>query len=362
MPPMNPKGPTMALQDLKNWFADKGLRIAHAATLARFEKQLYDHKDNTITPVEAFNLGLLSPQSLLSPLLATQVGSFTNTDMLSIWNDASLDFKIKNGTNHPGAIPLNNLLMSATFGGDTNILDWLLTIKEPTQALCWDADHLLTLNLKTAHWAMMWHKDLLQTDDPYGIVRKSLSGFNFVSRTWLEQVDKANTSYESSRRSMSDVHAHAHNLMHTYFPEMPWQERWTTFADPLAPVSPNPPTFNRDGIQGRLPGEVYIAGLLYNAPVEIQQCLAAFKRSHHPKEEPSLHLDTGPKAIRHTFFGDPAPLAGVDPALAAWLSIMQGTPVQEAANAWVDWQSNTQTMHTPTTVSLPSDLLESSAP
>ena len=43
----------MALQDLKNWFADKGLRIAHAATLARFEKQLYDHKDNTITPVEA---------------------------------------------------------------------------------------------------------------------------------------------------------------------------------------------------------------------------------------------------------------------------------------------------------------------
>lgn len=53
MPPMNPKGPTMALQDLKNWFADKGLRITHAATLARFEKQLYDHKDNTITPVEA---------------------------------------------------------------------------------------------------------------------------------------------------------------------------------------------------------------------------------------------------------------------------------------------------------------------
>lgn len=79
MPPMNPKGPTMALQDLKNWFADKGLRIAHAATLARFEKQLYDHKDNTITPVEASEKDSWQWQSM-------DVGRWPHRDMLGAWN------------------------------------------------------------------------------------------------------------------------------------------------------------------------------------------------------------------------------------------------------------------------------------
>ncbi len=352
----------MANERIQQWLEDKRLRVVHAQTLARFEKQLYDHKDNTLTPIDAFNKGLLSPQALLSPLLATQVSSFTNKGMLALWNEASLQFQMQHGHAHPGAIPLNNILLSATFQGDTEKLDWLVQLKNPAQALRWDASHLLTHDLKTAHWAMMWHKDLLNTDDPHAIVHASLSGTNFISRSWLDQVDKPNTSYESSRGIMHDVQAHAHNLMYTYFPEMPWQERWATFADPLAPISPNPPTFKRDGIQGRLPGEVYIAGLLYNAPIEVQQCLAAFKRSHHPKEDASLYRDTAPKAIRHAFFGDPAPLGGVDPHLAAWLSIMQGTPAQEAANDWISWQANAQNMQAPASLALPSNFMESLVP
>lgn len=202
----------MTIERIQRWLEDKRLRMRHAATLARFEKQLYDHKDNTLTAIEAFNKGLLSPQALLSPLLATQVSSFTNIGMLTVWNEVSLQFKRQHGHAHPGEIPLNNILLSATFQGDTEKLDWLVQLKNPAQALRWDASHLLTHDLKTAHWAMMWHKDLLNTDDPHAIVHASLSGTNFISRSWLDQVDKPNTSYESSRGIMHDVQAHAHNF------------------------------------------------------------------------------------------------------------------------------------------------------
>lgn len=350
----------MVLQRVKDWIADKGLRMTHAATLARFEQQLYDHKDNTMTPVEAFNLGLLSPQALLSPLLATQVSSFTNTDVLTLWNEASLEFQNKHGSAHPGAAPLNNLLLTAAYRGDTRILKWLHALKDPCQPLRWDAKTLLVHDMKTAYWAM-WHKELLETDDPHGIVRKSLEAGNFISRGWMDHMDKPKTSYEDARHNMRDLQTHVHNLMHMYFPDMPWQERWSTFAGPLAPVSAHAPTFHRDGIQGRLAGEVHIAGLLYNAPLEIQQCLAAFKRSYY-KEDASLYRDPAPKAIRHAFFGDPAPLAGVDPALAAWLSIMQGTPAREAADAWIAWQGQGQHLPPPMDVALPLDVLESSVP
>lgn len=241
------------------------------------------------------------------------------------------------------------------------MLDWLHALKNPCQQLHWDAQHLLTNDLDTAHWAMMWHKDLLQTDDPHAIVRRSLSDGNFIARNWIGQIDEPNTVYDSARSNMSNLQSHLHNLMHLYFPNMPWQERWTTFAGPLTPVSPNPPTFRRDGIQGRLPGEVHIAGLLYNAPLQIQQCLAAFKRSYF-KEDANLYQDTAPKAIRHVFFGDPAPQGPVDPALAAWLSIMQGTPVQEAADAWIAWQGHALHLPQSLNVTLPLDVLDIPAP
>lgn len=340
------------------WVERQTLRVKHAETLERFHNKEYGNKDDTIDVALAFNKGLLDSKALLSPLLATQIDRLTDTNVLFAWNRETLDAMNTNGGKPPpGAVPLNSLLRQAVYQGNTDLLQWLVKLDKPWEKLAWSAELLLLQDLKTAHWAMMWHQDLLATDEPHRMVHASLTPQHFISLSWMNHLDKPNTTY-SARQSMDEVSHHAHNVMWLYFRDMPWQERWATFVDLNVPCSPVAPTTYTHGIQGLMQGRIFIAGLLYNAPLDIQKCLAAFKNSRHPKEDINTSCDVEPKAIRHAFFGGPAPKGPVPGPLQAWLSVMQGTPKEQAGSAWVEWYTNSQAMTADMDVALPDSLFD----
>lgn len=363
------------LRQAAAWVERQTLKVKHADTLARFHNKEYGNKDDTIGVVDAFSKGLLDPQALLSPLLVTQIDKLmdktlrdpklgttplTNKAVLESWNRVTLEAMQArtDGKSPPGAIPLNTIMRTATYRGDTDTLQWLATLENPSEKIDWSPQQLLLNDLKTAHWALMWHQELLKTDEPHRFVHASLTPKHFISSRWFTHKDADNTTYESSLRDMRDVENHAHNIMWLYFREMPWQERWSTFVDTMVPASPVEPSMRSGGMQGLMQGRIFIAGLLYNAPMDVQKCLAAFKNSRHPKEETDLSCDVEAKAIRHTFFGGPSPQGVVPAPLATWLSMMQGTPKEEAGAAWVQWYTNAHTMTADMDVPLPDSLFD----
>ena len=343
------------------WVKRTKLRIQHVDTLKRFHDKEYGNKDDTIDVAAAFNEGLLDPQALLSPLLATQISRLTDKKVLESWNQVTLDAMQTrpDGSRPPGAIPLNEILRNAAYNGDCETLEWLVKLENPTEKLHWDSRLLLMHDFVTARWALLWHTDLMNVPDPAYFVRTSLEpNGSFLPRNWLNHVDAPQTGYDQARAQLRDLRDHLHNLMYVYFKDMPWQARWSQFANPLTAISPVEPTSKKDGLQGLTQGHSIIEGLLYNAPLDVQKCLAAFKNSRHSKEDEHCFRDVEPKAIRHAFFDGLAPRASTPPELAAWLSLMQGTPPDAAADAWVQWQKNAPSMSADMDVPLPSDAFE----
>ena len=345
------------------WIEKKTLQIKHVSTLERFHNKEYGHKDDTIDVAKAFNKGLLDPQALLSSLLATQIDRLTDKNVLNSWNQVTLEAMQSrpDGSRPPGAIPLNAVLRNAAYRGDCETLEWLVHLKNPTEPLHWDSRLLLMHNAQTARWALLGHSDLMNVPDPAYFIRTSVEpNGEWLPPNWLNHRDRPKFRYDQDRELLLDLRYYLNHLMDTYFKEMPWQERWANFANPLTPVSPVEPTIRSDGVQGLAQGHAIISGILKNAPMEVQKCLAAFKNSRHPKEDPNPSVDIEPKAIRQTFFGGPAcPVsASPAPALASWLGLMQGMPPNEAADAWVQWQTSVPALVDDTSMVLPSGVFE----
>ena len=357
-----------ALRDAARWFdkkaqhiGKKALQIEHVSTLERFHNKEYGNKDDTIGVAEAFNKGLLDPQALLSALLVTQIEKLTDKTVLESWNQVTLEAMQSrtNGARPSGAIPLNAILRNAAYKGDCETLDWLVNLKNPTEPLHWDSRLLLMHNVRTARWALLGHSDLMDVPDPAYFIRTSLEpAGGWLPPDWLKHCDDPKTGYGQDRRQLLKLRYHLNNLMDTYFKDMPWQERWVKFANPLTPVSLVAPTIRRNGVQGLAQGHAIIAGLLYNAPLDVQKCLAAFKNSIHPDERTDLAYDIEPKAIRHALFGAPAPQGVVPVALVAWLSMMHGTPVEDVSNEWVQWHTNGPAKPAEMNIPLPCNVFE----
>lgn len=346
------------LQTSIAWIERQALKIMHAATLKRFRNQIYCY-DDYISVVEAFNKGLLDAHSLLSPHLATLARECINTAQLTSWHEATHVAKLQLGSNDtpPGSIPLERIMRNAAHEGNIEILQWLIDLKDPTETIGWTPEDLLLHNLDTALWATS-HPELLKTGDPHALVFNSIKPGILIPSSWLAFVDGSKILEPGALLLMRTIEDHIKNLMCLYFKDMSWQERWATFVDMQCPTSPVEPSMTKYGMQGLLQGTIFISGVLHNAPLNVQKCLAAFKNSRHPEENTDALSDSDPKAIRHAFFGGPAPQGSVSAPLNAWLSMMQGTPKQEAGAAWVQWQSSSYAINDDMHAVLPSGAFE----